>query len=108
MRRSSSATSRWTWCRRCATTGSSTATAAPSPTRRSRSRRGAAAMSTTLIKGGTVVSATGQAYGDVLVDGETIVAVLQPGSELLGTDLSAGVDTVIDATGKLVIPGGID
>jgi dihydropyrimidinase len=65
-------------------------------------------MGTTFIKGGTVVSATGQAYADVLVDGETIVAVLQPGSELLGTDLSAGVDTVIDATGKLVIPGGID
>ena len=65
-------------------------------------------MGTTLIKGGTVVSATGQAYADVLIDGETIVAVLQPGSELLGTDLSAGVDTVIDASGKLVIPGGID
>jgi dihydropyrimidinase len=65
-------------------------------------------MATTLIKGGTVVSATGQAYADVLIDGESIVAVLQPGSELLGTDLAAGVDTVIDATGKLVIPGGID
>ncbi len=65
-------------------------------------------MATTLIKGGTVVSATGQAFADVLIDGETIVAVLQPGSELLGTDLSAGVDSVIDATGKLVIPGGID
>ena len=65
-------------------------------------------MATTLIKGGIVVSATGQAQADVLVDGERIVAVLEPGSELLGTDLSAGVDSVIDATGKLVIPGGID
>ena len=44
----------------------------------------------------------------MLVDGERIVAVLAPGSQLLGTDLTASVDTVIDATGKYVIPGGID
>lgn len=65
-------------------------------------------MSTLLIRGGTVVSATGSTAMDVLVDGETIAAVLQPGSTLLGTDLGAGVDRVIDATGKLVIPGGVD
>ncbi|TXK17004.1 dihydropyrimidinase [Homoserinibacter sp. GY 40078] len=65
-------------------------------------------MATTLITGGTVVSATGRAPADVLVDGETIVAVLAPGSQLLGTDLARGVDTVVDATGKYVIPGGID
>ena len=65
-------------------------------------------MATTLIKGGTVVSATGRGEADVLVDGETIVAVLAPGSQLLGTDLSQGVDTVVDASGKYVIPGGID
>ena len=65
-------------------------------------------MATTLITGGTVVSATGRSQADVLIDGETIVAVLQPGSELLGTDVAASVDTVIDATGKYVIPGGID
>ena len=65
-------------------------------------------MGTTLITGGTVVSATGRSQADVLIDGETIVAVLQPGSELLGTDVAASVDTVIDATGKYVIPGGID
>ena len=65
-------------------------------------------MTTTLITGGTVVSATGRAEADVLVDGETIVAVLEPGSELLGTDVAASVDRVIDATGKYVIPGGID
>ncbi|MDQ4138475.1 MAG: dihydropyrimidinase, partial [Actinomycetota bacterium] len=40
--------------------------------------------------------------------GETIVAVLEPGSTRLGFDLEASVDTVIDATGKYVIPGGID
>jgi dihydropyrimidinase len=65
-------------------------------------------MATTLITGGTVVSSTGRAQADVLVDGETIVAVLEPGSVLLGTDLTAAVDTVIDATGKYVVPGGID
>ncbi|MGN8553475.1 UNVERIFIED_CONTAM: dihydropyrimidinase [Microbacterium sp. SLM126] len=65
-------------------------------------------MTTTLITGGTVVSATGRGEADVLIDGETIVAVLAPGSQLLGTDVAASVDTVIDAAGKYVIPGGID
>lgn len=65
-------------------------------------------MTTTLITGGTVVSATGRVDADVLVDGERIVAVLQPGSELLGTDLRSSVDRVLDATGKYVIPGGVD
>lgn len=65
-------------------------------------------MTTTLIKGGTVVSATGRGEADVLIDGETIAAVLAPGSQLLGTDVAASVDAVIDATGKYVIPGGID
>lgn len=65
-------------------------------------------MNTTLISGGTVVSATGRGAADVLVDGERIVAVLTPGSTLLGTDLTRSVDHVIDATGKYVVPGGID
>ena len=33
------------------------------------------------------------APADVLIDGETIAAVLAPGSQLLGTDLAASVDT---------------
>lgn len=65
-------------------------------------------MSTLLITGGTVVSSTGRAEADVLVDGEQIVAVLPSGSTVLGNDLKAGVDRTIDATGKYVIPGGID
>ncbi|GEA88403.1 dihydropyrimidinase [Cellulomonas cellasea] len=65
-------------------------------------------MTTTLITGGTVVNATGRGAADVLVDGEQIAAVLAPGSTLLGHDLAASVDRVIDATGKYVIPGGID
>ncbi|MFL6028359.1 MAG: dihydropyrimidinase [Friedmanniella sp.] len=62
----------------------------------------------TLIKNGTVVNATGTAAADVLIDGETIAAVLAPGSTLLGFDLESNVDRVIDAAGKYVIPGGID
>jgi dihydropyrimidinase len=65
-------------------------------------------MATTLITGGTVVTATGRSAADVLVDGEVIVGVLAPGSTLLGSELASTVDTVIDATGKYVIPGGID
>ncbi|KAE8764328.1 dihydropyrimidinase [Georgenia thermotolerans] len=62
----------------------------------------------TLITGGTVVNATGRARADVLIDGEKIAAVLAPGSSLLGFDVAAHVDVVVDATGKYVIPGGID
>ena len=62
----------------------------------------------TLISGGTVVTATGRSLADVLVDGETIAAVLAPGSALLGFDIAAHVDKVIDASGKYVIPGGVD
>ncbi len=60
---------------------------------------------TTLIKNGTVVNATGTTTADVLVDGETIVALLSPGSTALG---EIDADTVIDAAGKYVIPGGVD
>jgi len=53
-----------------------------------------------LIRGGTVVTATDRYRGDVLVEGEKVQAV--------GTSLAAQPDRVIDATGKFVIPGGID
>src|ERR1044071_4897560 len=54
-----------------------------------------------LIKGGTVVNAGGTLTADVLVDGETIAAVAAPG-------VLTEADTVIDAAGKYVLPGGID
>ncbi|HZP49558.1 dihydropyrimidinase [Actinocrinis sp.] len=60
-----------------------------------------------LIRGGTVVSATGSALADVLVDGESIAALAVP-STPLAESWSAVAGTVIDATGKYVIPGGID
>ena len=62
----------------------------------------------TLITGGTVVNSTGRGASDVLIDGETIAALLAPGSTALGADLAGSVDAVIDATGKYVIPGGVD
>ena len=62
---------------------------------------------TTLIKNGTVVSATGRHAAEVLVDGTTIAAVLQPGSTL-AVSAESGADRGIDATGKYVVPGGID
>ncbi|AYJ50714.1 dihydropyrimidinase [Rhodococcus sp. P1Y] len=65
-------------------------------------------MGTTFVHGGTVVSPTGSQLLDVLIDGDTIVAVLQPGSTALAADLTESADTVIDATGKYVLPGGVD
>ena len=59
----------------------------------------------TLITGGTVVNADGSTEADVLVDGEQIAAV---GRGLAGSDMAAGVDRTIDASGKYVIPGAID
>lgn len=58
-----------------------------------------------LIRGGTVVTATGAAAADVLIDGETVAALLDPAR----TDaIVAAADRVIDAAGRYVLPGGID
>jgi dihydropyrimidinase len=65
-------------------------------------------VSTVLIRGGTVVGPTSTAQVDVLVDGERVVALLAPGDTSLGADLPSSVDTVVDATEKYVIPGGVD
>ncbi|MBB4910043.1 dihydropyrimidinase [Actinophytocola algeriensis] len=58
-------------------------------------------MSRTLIRNGTVVNADGTFTADVLVEGEKIAAVTAPG-------VFTEADTVIDAAGKYVLPGGID
>jgi len=64
----------------------------------------------TLITNGTVVNADGSYAADVLVDGETIAAVVRTGTGEASPALPAAdaVDRVIDAAGRLVIPGGID
>ncbi len=54
-----------------------------------------------LIKDGTVVTAADAYRADLLVDGETIVAIGRGAAE-------ATADRVIDAGGKYVLPGGID
>jgi len=59
-------------------------------------------MSRLLIKGGRVVTAVDDYMGDVLIEGETIRTIFAAGT-------APALDArVIDATGKLVIPGGID
>src|SRR5207342_2770983 len=63
---------------------------------------------TTLITNGTVVAPSGAVEADVLIDGEQVVALVQPGSSALGSDLAATAELVIDARGKYVIPGGVD
>jgi dihydropyrimidinase len=63
---------------------------------------------TILVKNGTVVSPTGAIAADVLIDGERIVALLEPGTTRLGVDLEASADVVIDARDKYVVPGGVD
>ena len=55
-----------------------------------------------VIRGGQVVTPWGVGSWDVAVGGERIVAVAEPDS------LTADVARVIDATGKIVIPGGIE
>ena len=54
----------------------------------------------TLITGGLVITASDELAVDVLVEDEKVVA--------LGTDQGWTADTVIDASGKYVIPGGVD
>ncbi len=53
-----------------------------------------------LIKNGRVITAASDSIADILVDGEKIIAI--------GQNLPADGSTVIDASGKVVIPGGID
>ena len=58
-------------------------------------------MSTVLIQNGTIVNADSTVKADLLIDGAVIKEVRA------GIPASAA-DTVVDATGLLVLPGGID
>ncbi len=53
-----------------------------------------------LIKNGRIVTATDNYVADIFIEGETVSAI--------GKNLNVKADTTIDATGKLVFPGGID
>ena len=56
-----------------------------------------------IIRGGDVVTPEGVVRCDVAVAGETIAAIATPGA--LPTD---SAKHLIDATGHIVMPGGID
>lgn len=53
-----------------------------------------------LIKNGRVITADEDFIADIFVEGETV--------SLIGKNLQVKADKTIDATGKLVMPGGID
>ena len=53
-----------------------------------------------LIKNGRIVTAVDDYHADIFIGDETVT--------LIGRDLVIDADTVIDASGKLVVPGGID
>ena len=57
----------------------------------------------TLIRNGQIVTAVDSYIADILVEGETVAVIGRDLKRLVGS-----VDRDLDATGKLVIPGGID
>ena len=54
----------------------------------------------TLVKNGTIVTASDRYDADIYIDKGVVT--------LIGQGLSLPADTVVDASGKLVMPGGID
>ncbi len=54
----------------------------------------------TLIKNGTIVTASDTFQADILIEGEKIAR--------LGLDLEVDADHLIDASGRLILPGGVD
>ncbi|MFN6962969.1 MAG: dihydropyrimidinase [Pyrinomonadaceae bacterium] len=54
----------------------------------------------TLIKSGRIVTAVDDYIADILIEDETV--------SMIGRQIDVEADVVIDASGKLVIPGGID
>lgn len=57
-------------------------------------------MTKKIIRSGTIITASETFVADILIDGEQIVAI--------GKDLQVPDAEVIDARGKLVMPGGVD
>lgn len=53
-----------------------------------------------LIKNGRILTASEDYHADIYIEGETIHSI--------GKNLNVSADQVIDATGKVVFPGGID
>ena len=57
-------------------------------------------MSTVLVRNGTVVTSSDRYDADIYIDDGVIT--------LIGTGLSVPAETVVDASGCLVMPGGVD
>src|SRR5215210_3971336 len=55
---------------------------------------------TTLIKSGTLITASETLEADILIEGEEI--------KQIGKNLQHPNAEIIDATGKLILPGGVD
>jgi dihydropyrimidinase len=53
-----------------------------------------------LIKNGRIITADADYVADIFIDGEIV--------HTIGKNLPVNADEIIDATGKLVFPGGID
>jgi len=62
---------------------------------------------TIVIANGRVVSTSGAAAADVVIDGERIVAVLDPASPMAAA-AAESAERVVDAAGCYVVPGGVD
>ncbi len=62
-------------------------------------------MTRTVIRGGLVVTAAEEMHADVLIEGERVVALAATGSSAAQAWTA---DREFDATGKYVIPGGVD
>lgn len=59
----------------------------------------------TIVVNGTVINAEGRVPADVVIEGERIVSVVSRSANAV---VPGPNDTVIDATGCFVIPGGVD
>jgi dihydropyrimidinase len=53
-----------------------------------------------LIKNGRIITADSDTVADIFIEGETI--------KIIGKGLDVDADKIIDASGKLVMPGGVD
>ncbi|MFD5459955.1 hypothetical protein ACFWIR_33835, partial [Streptomyces olivaceus] len=61
--------------------------------------------SRTVIRGGLVVTASDELHADVLIEDGRVAALAASGTPAAG---AFAAERVIDATGKYVIPGGVD
>ncbi|QRX96549.1 MULTISPECIES: dihydropyrimidinase [Streptomyces] len=64
-------------------------------------------MSRTVVRGGLVITAAEETHADVLIENGRIAALAAHDSAI-ADGWTAGADRVLDATGKYVIPGGVD